>query len=84
MLSDKQNIRNKVTAQNAHQRTIFGKRMGCKDVSYLYGATPLMLKCSAFLNQVRAGLWPARSWFFEIAFVQEVSMCVCVRPRGYE
>ena len=30
------------------------------------------------LNQARAGLWPARAWFLEIAFVREVGMCVCV------
>ena len=31
-----------------------------------------------FLNQARAGLRLARAWFLEIAFVREVSMCVCV------
>ena len=31
-----------------------------------------------FLNQVRAGRRPARTWFLEIAFVQEVSMRMCV------
>jgi len=39
------------------------------------------------LNQARAGLRPARAWFFEITFVRDVCMCacvcVCVRPRGY-
>ena len=31
-----------------------------------------------FLNQARASHRPARAWFLEIAFVWEVSMCVCV------
>ena len=31
-----------------------------------------------FLNQARAGLWPAHAWFLRIAFVREVSMRVCV------
>ena len=40
------------------------------------------------LNQARAGLWLACAWFFEIAFVREVGMrvcmraCVCVRPEA--
>jgi len=41
---------------------------------------------SYFSNQARAGLWPARDWFLEIAFVHDVCMrvrvcvrvCVCV------
>ena len=35
-----------------------------------------------FLNQVRAGHSPAHAWFLEIAFVQELSMCVCVCARA--
>ena len=31
-----------------------------------------------FLNQAHAGLQPAHAWFFEIAFVHEVGMSVCV------
>ena len=27
---------------------------------------------------MRARLWLVRVWFLEIAFVQELSMCVCV------
>ena len=30
-------------------------------------------------NQAHASLWPARAWFLEIAFVRNVSMCVCMR-----
>jgi len=30
------------------------------------------------LNQARAGRRPARDWFFEIAFVRDVCMRVCV------
>jgi len=30
------------------------------------------------LNQARAGLRLARDWFLEIAFVRDVSMCMCV------
>ena len=30
------------------------------------------------LNQVRADQGPAHAWFLEIAFVQEVGMCVYV------
>ena len=47
----------------------------------------------SFLNQMCAGLWPARTWFLKIDSVRNVSMCVCVfasvcvcvcvRPRGY-
>ena len=29
-------------------------------------------------------LWPACAWFFEIAFVHEVNMCVCPHPQGYK
>ena len=45
-----------------------------------------------FLNQVRTGLWLARSWFLIIASLHEclyacVHQCVCVClsvcPRGY-
>ena len=39
-----------------------------------------------FLNQARAGLWPARAWFLKIDPVRTsvcVCVCVCVRPRGY-
>ena len=35
-------------------------------------------KSYSLLNQARAGHRPAHTWFLEIAFVQEVSMCVCV------
>ena len=38
------------------------------------------------LNQARAGLWPARTWFLRIVSVRMyacVCVCVCVRPRGY-
>jgi len=31
-----------------------------------------------FLNQSHTSLWPAYDWFLEIAFVRNVSMCVCV------
>ena len=33
-----------------------------------------------FLNQVQAGLWPARAWFLKIGPVRIVGMraCVCV------
>ena len=31
-----------------------------------------------FLNQVRAGLWPAHAWFLKIDLVQIVVMCACV------
>ena len=34
---------------------------------------------SILLNQVRAGLWPARAWFLEIDPVRIVSMCVWLR-----
>ena len=36
-----------------------------------------------FLNQARAGLWPARAWFLKIDPVWIVGMrvCVCVCPR---
>ena len=36
-----------------------------------------------FLNQARAGLWPARAWFLNIDPVRIVGMrvCVCVCPR---
>ena len=40
---------------------------------------------NSLLNQARTGLWPARDWFLEIAFVRDVSMlacmCVCLPPR---
>ena len=38
-----------------------------------------------FLNQARAGLRPARSWFLKIDPVRIVCMraCVCLRARGY-
>ena len=42
----------------------------------------------SFLNQARAGLWPARTWFLKIDPVRIVSMrvcvcvCLCVRARG--
>ena len=29
-----------------------------------------------FLNQARAGLWPARAWFLEITLMR-TSVCVC-------
>ena len=32
---------------------------------------PIILTCTELLNQ-------ARAWFLEIAFVREVSVCVCV------
>jgi len=37
-----------------------------------------------FLNQARAGFWPARNWFLEIGFVRDVCMhvCVCVHPEA--
>ena len=39
----------------------------------------------SFLNQARAGLWPARAWFLKIDPVRIVCMracvCVCVCPR---
>ena len=39
-----------------------------------------------FLNQERAGLWPARAWFLEIVSVRTsvcvcVCLCVCPPPR---
>jgi len=37
-----------------------------------------IMKKWAFLNQACAGLWPVHHWVFEIAFVCDVSMCVCV------
>ena len=37
-----------------------------------------------FLNQAHAGLRLACTWFLEIAFVHDVGMHVCVRPRGYK
>ena len=51
---------------------------------------PLKVQCCIlFLNQARAGLWPARAWFLKIDPVRIVSMrvacvCVCVRARGYQ
>ena len=35
-----------------------------------------------FLNQARAGLWPACTWFLDIDLVRKVCVCVClcVRP----
>ena len=33
-----------------------------------------------FLNQVSAGLWPARAWFLEIVSSVNVGVCVCVCP----
>ena len=33
------------------------------------------------LNQERAGLWPACTWFLKIDPVWIVGMCVCVCPR---
>ena len=38
-------------------------------------------KNMTFLNQARAGLWPARAWFPKIDPVWII--CMCVRPRGY-
>jgi len=35
-----------------------------------------------FLNQACAGLWPARNWFLEIAFVRDVSMLARARARA--
>ena len=38
-----------------------------------------------FLNQARAGLWPARAWFPNIDPVRTsvcVCVCVCVRPEA--
>ena len=31
-----------------------------------------------FLNQARAGLWPAHAWFLDIDLVREVCVCVSV------
>ena len=36
-----------------------------------------MLLVSLFLNQARAGLWPAHAWFHKIVSVR-MSVCVCV------
>ena len=41
---------------------------------------------NSFLHLVckaRAGLWPAHTWFLEIAFIHNVDMCLC-SPRGYK
>ena len=38
-------------------------------------------KYITYVNQVHAGQRLARAWFFEIAFVRNVSMSVCVPPR---
>ena len=37
------------------------------------------------LNQAYAGLWPVCTWFFEIAFVYNVIVyvCVCAHVRTY-
>ena len=32
----------------------------------------------SLLNQARVGLWLARAWFLEIAFICDISMRVCV------
>ena len=44
--------------------------------------SPILIALSAFLenilNQARAGRRLVRTWFLEMAFVWEVSMCVCV------
>ena len=32
-----------------------------------------------YLNQARAGLWPACTWFLKIYPMRIVSMCVCLR-----
>ena len=36
------------------------------------------------LSQARAGQRLERAWFLKIAFVRDVGMHVCVRPRGYK
>jgi len=38
----------------------------------------LTIILSLFLNQARAGRRPVRDWFFEITFVRDVCMHVCV------
>ena len=41
----------------------------------------LLIILQVFLNQARAGLWPARTWFLKIDPGRIVSMCVCPPPR---
>ena len=41
---------------------------------YIYGQFFVVV----LLNQARAGIWLARAWFLEIAFVLDVGMCVYV------
>ena len=48
--------------------------------------SPYIEKINHITHILNQALWPARAWFLEIAFVQEVGMrvcvCVCVRPRA--
>ena len=47
-------------------------------IQYSVGNEEISVFTKLLLNQARAGHRPARTWFLEIAFVQEVSVCVCV------
>ena len=45
-------------------------------------STHFYIDCHIFLNQARAGRRPSRAWFLKIDPMR-MSVCVCVRPRGY-
>ena len=50
---------------------------------YCYNRLPFGVASAPAIFKPGAPAFGWRAWFLEIAFVWEVSMCVCVRPPGY-